>query len=98
MGLLADFQALNADSIAYATAQGVVVTAQAAVVTAQALAVAAASTVTAADTTVATDLAADPYDGVAYVPDPNSTTGGILFLQTNAAPPGFIVIPVPLAT
>jgi hypothetical protein len=98
MGLLADWALVTSDSIAYAQAQGVVVSAQAAVVTAQTLAAAAATTVTNDDTTVATDLAAPPYNGTAFVPDPSSTTGGILVLTVNALPPGFTVTPVIPAT
>lgn len=97
MGLLADIQALSADSTAAATAQGGVATAQAALATAQAAAAAAATTTTQADATVAADLAAPPYNGQAFIPDPNAA-GNVLVYSVNSAPPGFAIVSVPPAT
>jgi hypothetical protein len=92
MGLLADIQALSADTVAYATAQGQVTAANTALATATASAAAAQTTVTAADTQLATDLGAAPYNGICVMPDP-SNAGDFLVYQVSATPPGFTITP-----
>jgi hypothetical protein len=99
MGLLSDYQAISAQSVQLATDQAAVVAAQNAVTAAQAVVANDIQGDAAADAVIVADLTAAPYNGTAYVPDPNPPApGGILVIALNAAPPGFIITQVPAAT
>jgi hypothetical protein len=59
-------------------------------------------TISTATATVVADLQAEPYNGSALVPDPNSTanppTDYLLLTLTSSTPPGLAQQAVPLAT
>jgi hypothetical protein len=87
VGVLADIQAITADSATLATDQGTLQGLQSQVTTLQAQIAGDSGTVTAADTQLSTDLQALP--GPVFVTNPD---GSVSVYAYSPAPPGFTIV------
>lgn len=95
MGLKTDLASVSTDAAKLASDQGVVASLQSQLATAQGVVDADNQAITDADALVAADLAGAPYNGSAFVANPD---GSITLYQVSPNPPGFTIVTIQPAT